>query len=58
MLTTAMLPPLGRRPSVKMLSQPQQLGMSGPLEGKETRDDWCQEPSAAERSAIQSLRKS
>lgn len=56
MLTTAMLPPPGRRPSVRMLPQPQQLGMSGPLEGKETRDDWCQEPSAG--SATQSLRKS
>lgn len=53
-LAEVMPPPPGKRPSVQMLSR--QLGISGLLEGEETRDDWCKEPSAAELAAIRELR--
>lgn len=54
MLSGAMPPPPGKRPSIRMLSN--QLGTSGPLEGEETRDQWCEEPSEATRLAIRALR--
>lgn len=50
-----MPPPPSRRPAVRFLSE--QLGMSGPLGEAMSRDRWSEEPSTAERAALQSLRQ-